>query len=151
MVIKQKLWEGQTEYEFGNVLLKNNPFDLIVTGDNHKSFTFKDEDRYLVNCGSLMRSSIDQIDHEPVVYIYDSDKRTLEKLLIPVKAISNIMRIEEAQQEKEKNEKLIAFVEGLKEDTQIEGLDFLNNLKSYLDNNDVDQGVKNIIEEIING
>ena len=60
MVVKNKKeWEGQTNFSYGLHLLKENNFDLIVTGDNHKSFDMGIKDKKLVNCGSLMRTRID--------------------------------------------------------------------------------------------
>jgi predicted phosphodiesterase len=54
MVIdNEKLWDGMKDYTLAKHLLKKNPFALIVTGDNHKSFVTKYGLRYLVNCGSL--------------------------------------------------------------------------------------------------
>jgi len=152
MVIgEDKLWEGQTEYEKGDLLLKRTKFDLIVTGDNHKSFMHHTKDgRYLINCGSLMRSTIDQLTHQPCVYVYDSEGPSLEKLLVhPMAPIEEVLRVEEAEKEKERNEKLEAFVEGLKGQIEIGGLDFKRNISDYLKSHRVKPGVKRIIEEVL--
>ena len=155
MVINKKLWEGQTDYQFGAPLLENHPFDLIVTGDNHQHLFFVNTEgnhnRFLINCGSLMRSSIDQIDHEPYVYIYNTESKDAKPIIVPVKPISEVMRVDEAQQEKERNEKLEAFVEGLRDESEIEGLDFIKNLDEYISSTELSQEIKDIIGEIING
>lgn len=77
MVLQKKLWLGQTDFVYARDLLKNYPeFDLFVTGDNHQGFVEEDNGRYVVNCGSLMRANIDQVDHKPRVYVYDTEKRS---------------------------------------------------------------------------
>jgi DNA repair exonuclease SbcCD nuclease subunit len=49
-------------------------FDLVVSGDNHKPFTyFREKKARMINCGSLMRRAIDQIDHSPWAYVLFSD------------------------------------------------------------------------------
>ncbi len=67
----------------------------------------------------------------------------------PMAPIEEVLRVEEAQQEKERNEKLEAFVEGLKGQIEIGGLDFKRNIDSYLKSHRVKPGVKKIIEEVL--
>ena len=55
------------------IMEKYKQFDLIVTGDNHQSFTQHDGDRYLINPGSIMRSARDQIKFKPRVAIFDTN------------------------------------------------------------------------------
>jgi len=64
--------------------LKEYPFDLVVAGDNHKTFVVKYKDRILINAGSMMRTSRNQIDHKPCVFVFDTDTRTFEKIYIPI-------------------------------------------------------------------
>ena len=69
-----------------------------------------------------MRSTIDQVTHQPCIYIYDTEERRLKKILVhPMATIEEVLRIEKAQQEKERNEKLEALVEGLKGQIEIGG------------------------------
>jgi len=151
MVIDEKLWEGQTDYEKGDLLLKRTKFDLIVTGDNHKSFYYKKDDRWLINCGSLMRSTIDQISHDPCIWMYDTETREAVKASLGATPIQEVMKIDEIEEEKEKNEQLLAFVEGLKEDTELEGVNFKKNLYSFINTNKVESEIKEMIEEILHG
>ena len=141
------LWPGH-QFTTPKWLLKNTEFDIIVCGDNHKSLLCKEGDRFVVNCGSIMRSNIDQGDHKPIVYIYDTESRKLLPFLIPVKPFKEIMNVEEAEREKEKNAELDDFIEGLSE-TNIDGLDFKKNLLNYIKENEINQGTINIINEIM--
>jgi DNA repair exonuclease SbcCD nuclease subunit len=144
------LWPGQTDYEQGELLLRRTKFDLIVTGDNHRSFIIKANNRMLINCGSLMRSTIDQIYHIPCIYIYDTTERKAEKYEVhPLAPIQEVLLVEEAAEQKERNEKLEAFVEGIRKDIQIEGLDFKHNIHSYLNSHRIKPSVKRLIEAIM--
>lgn len=82
MVIEEKLWDKQSEFDRANILLMKHPFDLFVCGDNHTYHTAKHGDRVLVNCGSLVRTNIDQIDHEPTIFFYEDG--IYESLKVPV-------------------------------------------------------------------
>jgi len=133
MVIKdKKLWPGQDGYLVANHFLKNHPFDLIVTGDNHKSFMVEKKGRYLVNCGSLMRSGIDQVDHQPVVYVYDTDDKSLKSIPLNIKPVEEVFDIDGVDKQIERDEKMDAFIDGMKLDTEDFGLDFLANLRGAM-------------------
>jgi len=148
MVIDQKkLWPGQEEFTWAddlNIL----PCELIVTGDNHQSF----QNGKVVNCGSLLRTSIIQKDHKPCFYIYNTETKELEKFFVPIEPMEDVMDLQTAMEEKERNEKLEAFVKGLKEDnTKNPDLNFLQNLERYCDENGIKKPVLDIIEEVLRG
>jgi DNA repair exonuclease SbcCD nuclease subunit len=151
LVSDSALW-ATMEYTTPQQLLQDTVYDLIVTGDNHKHFFYTSSRRtaYLINCGSLMRSAIDQRDHEPVVYIYDTETKYTTVHCVPIKPFTEVMNLEEVEKEKERNIELDSFVEGLS-DTNIEGLDFKKNLIDHLEKNKdkIGQGVIDIINEVI--
>lgn len=151
VILDKKLWEGQEDYTTANILLKKTNFDLIVTGDNHQGFCHGTKDKCLVNCGSLMRATTAQINHKPTICIYDTLDKQLRQYQIPVKPIEEVMDLSKVEEEKKKNKELEAFVAGLKDEVQIEGLDFAKNLKTYLTKNKVECGVRRIIKEVLNG
>lgn len=151
MIIKDKpLWEGQEDATKGNILLRTLDFDLIVSGDNHQSFVCSHKSKHLVNCGSLMRSTTAQLDHKPVVYIYDTKDKSLEEHFIPIEPIEKVFDLSVIEKEKKENKELEAFVAQLKSDSKIDGLDYAKNLKIYLKDNETEQGTLDIIEEVIN-
>ena len=150
MVIKKKLWEQQVDYELGNALLQRNDFDLIVTGDNHESFWYNTKDgKILINCGALLRDNIGQEHHHPHYWIYDAYDRTATQHHIPVQDFDRIMAIEEAKEEKARNEELGVFIEGLKNDVELRGMNFNRNLDEYLGSSEEDPGTIRIINEIM--
>lgn len=69
-----------------NVLADYQGFDLVLTGDNHDPFVYKSGGRLLVNPGSMLRSTVQQIDHEPRVYVYDSETNTVSRVYYPVES-----------------------------------------------------------------
>ena len=146
MIVEEKLWEGQVEYTWANTILRQTKYGLIVAGDNHNSFIVEHKNRLLVNCGSLMRVRKDQINHKPMFVLYDTDTRKYQKVYIPIKPAEEVFDMKALEREKEKDEKLSAYVEGLKEGCEI-GLDFKANLFAAIKVNKVDKSVETIIKE----
>jgi len=138
-----KIWEGQTEYTSAKNLLKTNDYQLIVSGDNHQSFIVEYQSKILINCGSLMRSSISQINHRPFIVSYYKGK--YEKIMIPIKDSEEVFAMEKAELQKADNEKLESFIAGLNDQKEI-GLDFETNLLSYVEKNNVEKSVVDIIK-----
>ncbi|MHA1408692.1 MAG: metallophosphoesterase [Candidatus Heimdallarchaeaceae archaeon] len=150
MIIKDKLlWEGQEDATKGNILLRTHNFDLIVAGDNHASFVCSSKSKHLVNCGSLMRMTTAQLDHKPVVYIYDTKDKSIEEHFIPIEPVEKVFDLSTIEKEKKENKELEAFISHLKSDTKIEGLNYAKNLKGYLKENVIEQGTLDIIKEVI--
>jgi hypothetical protein len=140
MLLAKKEMDWQDDYELGGDFLSNSDYDLIVSGDNHQSFMLETKEkkkRYLFNCGSLMRSTIDQIDHKPCVYIFDTDKRSYEKILIPIKPWQKCFDLEKKVKEEEHNEQMESFVNGLAKHKDL-GMNFIDNLFKYLEKNKID-------------
>lgn len=139
MIVDQKIWEGQEDHTYANLLLAKTKFDLIVSGDNHKHFVARSGKRFLINCGSLLRTRIDQEDHRPCVYIYDTEpehgKPFLEQVFLDVDDFKDVIRVDEAKREKEDNEKLKEFIEALKVDAKLTGIKYRHNVYSYLEQN----------------
>ena len=151
MILAKKEAEWQEEYELGNNFLTNHDFDMIVSGDNHQSFYFKESNigkkkKYLFNCGSLMRSTIDQIDHKPVIYIFDTDKRSFEQIFIPIKSWQKCIDLEKKVKEEEHNEKMEKFISSLPHVKKDTGLHFMDNVYTYLKKNKIDPAIKEVIE-----
>jgi DNA repair exonuclease SbcCD nuclease subunit len=130
-------WSGHVEYTSASQFLKKleKRFDLVVVGDNHKSFYMKEGGSYLVNCGALMRTAIDQRYHEPMVFIYNTEMKTLHRFKVPTESFDSVFNLEEAKREKEnedKKEEMAILVEKLAGDKEISGLDFVKNLRDVL-------------------
>ncbi|RLA02449.1 MAG: hypothetical protein DRQ42_00595 [Gammaproteobacteria bacterium] len=153
MIVEDKLWEGQEDHTLCNLLLRTTDFDLIVSGDNHKSFTTDFGHKALLNCGSLMRTNIDQVDHTPICFIVDiidTGESSIVPIEIPHQVFESVFNVEKATEEKEKNAELEAFIEGLKEEeVELQGLNFRKNVDAYMAKNKTSEGVRQIINEVL--
>ena len=154
MVIQnKKMWQGQEDYSLGNILLRTHPFNLMVFGDNHNSFVITKGNRRLINCGSLLRSSIDQINHVPIVYTYDIMDDEFKEFPIPIEPFEQVFDMAKVSAEKERNEKMEAFVDRLTGEAELEGLDFVKNMHSFVEKNkeEIDDTTQEIIGEVMGG
>jgi predicted phosphodiesterase len=149
MVIENaKLWKGQEDHKLGNVLLKTLPYNLIVSADNHLSFLITNNNKRLVNCGSLLRSNIDQINHAPVVYVFDVLKGTP---LVPCEPFDQVFDMAKVSAEKARDEKMETFVDRLTGEAELEGLDFIKNMHTFVGKNkeEIDDATQEVIEEVM--
>lgn len=149
MFVDEKIWEGQEDYKRANLFLKETEWDLIVSGDNHQHFMFQSGDRYHVNCGSLMRQNIDQIHHKPIVYIYNTENKTLVPHYVPIDPPEEVFSVEEALEKKKEDEKMKEFVEMVKYTTKIEGLDYAKNLDGRMSENDISDELMELHKEVM--
>ena len=129
MIVMDKLWAAQENYEVAGTILRDNPeYQLIVSGDNHKSFHYEHNGRWLINCGSLMRSNIDQINHRPCVWIYDTECGSAEQICLDIEPFEEVMDIERAEREKavavQKNDRMDKLEMKLRSESKITGLDY---------------------------
>jgi DNA repair exonuclease SbcCD nuclease subunit len=147
-------WPGCTS-PTANKLLKDYPqYDLIVTGDNHKSFVETYEGRLLVNPGSLMRQDADQIDFHPCVYLYHAEDNTVTKVELPFK--EGVISREHIEKVNQKNERLEAYINRLDLEFGIGkvagsegGYSFDEELEIFQQKNKVEKSVMEIIYKSI--
>ncbi|KKM79218.1 hypothetical protein LCGC14_1352060 [marine sediment metagenome] len=153
MIINKRLWVGQDNYDYEvNDVLKQFNYDLIVSGDNHTTFVHTHENKTLVNCGSLIRTRIDQIDHHPCYFIFDTETLELTKHQLDVAPAEEIINVRKAEEEYKKNEHLQAFVKKIKEQTQKgnKHLNFRKNLIYKMSRvKGLGGGVINILKEVM--
>jgi len=125
VICRKKLWPTQTDYYTARDLAQDK-FDLIVCGDNHNSFFYKDK---VLNCGSLMRMTTAQRKHRPVFAIFDTETRKATTYEYPIETHDLVLkkntRAEEKHLEEEKHE---VFASSLNEQ-EFEGqLNFRKNI-----------------------
>lgn len=129
-----------------NILHKYSYYDLIVTGDNHQSFTYPFDGRLLVNPGSLMRQEAGQIDFEPKVYFWYADTNTAIPVIVPHE--KGVVTREHLDKKENKLNRIDAFIEKL--DTDWEGtVSFDKNIELFLSRNRIRKQVKEIVNEMM--
>ena len=129
MIIENKvLWPDQTAPK-GHQILKQYPeFSLILSGDNHNAFTVEQDGRWLVNPGSLMRTTTDQENHKPRVYLWFAETNEIEPVYLPIEQnVISRTHIDIAKNREIRNQ---AFISRVNEDVEID-LSYEENLKKY--------------------
>jgi len=124
------------------ILRKYPQFDLIVTGDNHQSFTEEYQGRLLVNPGNLTRQVADQINFRPRVYLWYADTNTVEPVYLPYTegAISR----EHIDVIEQRDARIDAFISKLNSDWDV-SLSFEDNIEAFCQANEVREPIKQII------
>jgi predicted phosphodiesterase len=138
-------WPGCADPEAGKLLRDTKGPDIIVTGHNHKPFVAERDGRLLVNPGSLMRMSADQIEHRPRVYLWFEEDNSVEPIYIPidVNGVSAVSRVH-LEQIQEKDSRIEAFIEKLDMDWSSE-VSFRKNLDQFFANNDIPIKVQDLV------
>jgi DNA repair exonuclease SbcCD nuclease subunit len=109
-----KLWPGAKDYSLAQHLLRKHPFNLIISGDNHKGFISRFGGRWLINCGSLGRTNIDQATHLPFFFVFDTKTKMVAKMRIPLQQPQKVLAVEAVKEAKRKEKELTQLIESLK-------------------------------------
>jgi DNA repair exonuclease SbcCD nuclease subunit len=148
------LWPGQEGYVNAVDMLKAHPgYRFIITGDNHQTFTASYRGRYLINCGSVMREAVDQLDHLPCFFIIDTEagmagNAPVTRIPFPIESTEKVFNVAKVEEIKIADAKLEDFIVALKRNTTVT-VDFRTNLAIFLDANNVKQSVRDTIGEVM--
>jgi predicted phosphodiesterase len=124
-------------------LLKEFPeFDIILTGDNHQTFTEKLDGRILINPGSFLRMDSDQDGFEPSIFIIDTEELSFEQVKVPIE--KDVISIEHRQVEKDRDERIDSFIITMNEEYEVTD-QFVKNVEKYLLKNKVNSNVEKFI------
>ena len=142
------LWR-QASAKSAKELIKNTSgYDLILTGDNHKTFTVTTKKTRLVNPGSFTRQTAAQMQHKPCFYVWESTTNEIEKIVLPHD--KNAISRKHLKREQERNERMQVFVDELNEIYEI-GLNYKDNLEKYFESNKENKQVKKMVWQSIEG
>lgn len=141
---KKEHWKADMGGVFAPSILRKYPdIDLFVTGDNHEAFVDEYEGRLLVNPGSLMRTTANQIDFEPRVYLW-YDNNTVKPVYLPIEKGVHVINREHLEKVEKRDERVDAFITSL--NTEWEGVStFEKNLDIFFKKNKVEQAVEEIV------
>lgn len=140
---KDKLWNDQVSDSAEELLKKFPCYDLIVSGDNHQTFDVEYKGRRLVNPGSIMRMTADQINHKPCVYLWSAEDNSIEKVYLPIE--ENVIDKTHIDIKKDYDIRTEAFVNSLKSGQYEIGFTFKNNVEQYFKTNRTHSRVKEIV------
>jgi len=111
-------------------------YSFIITADHHKPFHYTYKGCTLINTGSLMRISANQIDYKPRVWKLDTKTKEFEPLYLPIE--DNVISTEHLQVEKDRDERMESFVINMDEEYEITDI-FEKNVKKYIIKNKYDK------------
>jgi DNA repair exonuclease SbcCD nuclease subunit len=134
-------YPGATGGNAESILKKYSQFRLIVTGDNHCSFTIEKNGRRLVNTGNLTRQTADQIDFKPCVWLWYNDN-SVQQVFLPIE--EGVVSREHLVVKQERDSRIDAFISKLNDKYEV-SLSFENNLEQFFKTNDISKEVKQII------
>lgn len=134
--------------ETGPMLTKRLPgYDLIVTGDNHQQFV---AGAWLINPGSMMRMASDQADHEPAVYGWRQEDKSITRIPLPFEP--GVVKATKTRPEDKasRDERMEAYIVRAKKQYESK-LSFEKNLEQHFATNKERPGVKTITWKAMQG
>jgi DNA repair exonuclease SbcCD nuclease subunit len=152
LVWHQLVWKGKrpwpncTDPSGEDVLNKYPQFDVILTGDNHKTFFIERENQLLVNPGSLMRQSADQIEHRPCVFLWYARPNVVNPVYLPIR--KDAVSRSHIEAIKDRDERIAAFISKLSGEWDVT-TSFEENLEHFTKENNIRRSVKNIIRKAL--
>jgi len=148
-ILTKKLWKDQTEYIDARQFMADHPFDWILCGDVHQYFHFAETlyNRSICNSGPMLRLEASQlmINHSPGFFVFDTDTRRVDWIQIPHKPASEVLTREHLERKAYRKELLDKFVDSIEGD--FKSVKFEDNFRKYLEQNEVRDGVKQILIE----
>ena len=130
-----------------SIILRKYPdVDLFLMGDNHLTFTTTYGNQLLVNPGSMMRMTADQIDHKPCVFLWYAEDNTVQQVFLPIE--QGVITREHIEKKEERDERIDAFISKLDTDWEA-GMSFEENLEAHFNVNKTKPEIKSIIYKSI--
>lgn len=137
----QNVAGGRTAQE---VLEDHADVDLVLTGDNHLPFVETNGKQLLVNPGSIMRRTADQIDHRPKCYLYYAESNTAKPVYLPIEA--GVINRDHIEKVKERDDRITAYIDRMRMTWEV-GLSFRQNLEAFFEENKTSRKVVELIWE----
>jgi predicted phosphodiesterase len=126
---EKKMWPGDEAPRANALLTKFTEYNLILSGDNHTPFVQEHEGRLLVNPGSMMRTTADQIDHQPRVYLWYAESNEVECVYLPIK--QGVISRDHIKEIDDRSDRYDSYIAKLKEEVEL-SLSFETNMEEYL-------------------
>jgi DNA repair exonuclease SbcCD nuclease subunit len=133
--------------EYADPFIKRHDmYDLILCGDNHRTFAKQYRNTLLLSPGSLMRMSADQMGHRPACFLWYAEGNIVRPMYLPI--IEGVVSREHIEVVKAKEERLSAFTERLKGAGEIK-LSFEKNAEQGMAKAGVHDGVRRKVNKAI--
>lgn len=129
-----------------DAIKRNSSFDLIVSGDVHDRFVVLYNEQLLVNAGSVMRMTADQINHAPAIYLWYAGTNSVRRVALPAEA--GVITRDYLERQEEREMRYQAFIDRLRQEGHPE-LSFANNLDMYFQQNNTLPSVRRLIYQLL--
>lgn len=134
-----------------NKFLQDNPdYDFILCGDIHRKFESHYKGRTLINTGPMIRKEATEynFEHKPSCYLLDTEGKSYW-IEIPHSKGSAVLSRDHIERQKEAENLLDEFVSEIKNKAE-EGanVSFSDNLRIFINENNIRKEVVNILSEI---
>jgi DNA repair exonuclease SbcCD nuclease subunit len=121
-------------------------YDLILSGDNHKQFTFSKNGRHLINPGSMVRQDADQINHQPKFYLWYAEDNHFEPIDIPID--NTVVVRSHIEKQAEIDKRIDNYINSMDMDYEVK-LDFRSNLETHIIQNNIKKEVSEFITQCL--
>lgn len=139
-------WPDCDQITARQVLKENPEYDLIVTGDYHRPFTYEYKGRILVNCGCLTRQAADYDDHRPRVYLWNAETNTVKPHYLKIQ--EGVVSRTHIEKREERDKRMDAFIEKLSDEWEV-SVSFEENLKRFISSNTIRKQVVALVYKAI--
>lgn len=146
MTYMKKPWPDCTDPLATKLLRQYPQYDLIVTGHNHQAFWTEEEERLLVNPGSLTRQSAAQIEFKPRVYLWYASSNSVSPVYLPIE--EDVISRDHIDAANQRDDRIDAFISQLQGDWKV-GMSFEENLEEFQKANTISDSVMNIVYKMI--
>ena len=139
-------WPGCTDPEINELFDIFPNHDLILTGHNHKPIVAKKGKRLIVNPGSIMRMTADQIKHRPRVYLWNAVKNTVKPFYLDTE--DDVINRDHIDKIKDREKRTSNFLKKLKINYK-HSLSFEANIETALQKTKIHKDTKQLIYELM--
>lgn len=144
------LWVGQVAPKATDILKQYPDYDLIVSGDNHQTFTAEYDGRILVNAGSMMRSTTKQYDHKPCFFLYYPESHSVEKIFYPIEDSEKVMSLKHIETKNKNSERVEKYANLVNKADLSDLKTFKENTEIFISNTTLKPDVVNLIRRFVN-
>jgi DNA repair exonuclease SbcCD nuclease subunit len=128
-------------------LLEKYNYNVFVVGDNHKSFVYEDNNRFVFNTGCITRQSLNEKDYKPSIILFDTETRKYEQIYLPDNQ-KNVFKEEQASKQIKRENRVDSFIKLVGENNKIT-FNYEDNIKKYCQENKIEKEVINELDDLL--
>lgn len=131
------------------MLKKYSKYSLIISGDFHEPFSVRKKGRVLVNCGPMVRQSIDQTELKPRVWYIDTVGKKCKPIFLNIEPAESVFALEDIKKKEESDfsKELSDLVDTLKSES--EKPDYKETVKLIMEEGKVSEGTRDKVNSIL--